>query len=195
MGHQNRDFLLSFLSSEAWGVSSQEELRAIPFMHHHCSSRRNTQTRAHFGWAHPQPHPPPPKPRRADVFSMPNCLAHLALYFRAVIFLAVRGENMLKSSLGMQRSSGERRDMFIFPVPTCTSNVFSLPALQRGTFAPPFAMGSRQPWSPTAQSCLRVGAAAAARCEQQGGKRTSDWGRGEEEEHEVLRDPSHSVFL
>lgn len=100
---------------------------------------------------------------------------------------------MLKSSLGMQRSSGERRDMFIFPVPTCTSNVFSLPALQRGTFAPPFAMGSRQPWSPTAQSCLRVGAAAAARCEQQGGKRTSDWGRGEEEEHEVLRDPNFNL--
>lgn len=44
---------------------------------------------------------------------------------------------MVKSSLGLQRDSCERRDMFIFPAPTSTSNVFSFSMLQKGIFIPP----------------------------------------------------------
>ena len=44
---------------------------------------------------------------------------------------------MVKSRLGLQHDSGERRDMFIFPAPTSTSNVFSFSVLQKGIFIPP----------------------------------------------------------
>lgn len=69
-------------------------------------------------------------------FSVLSSLAHLALCFRAVIFLAVRGEDMLKSSLALQRGSCERRDMFIFPAPTRTSNALGVSASQRGISVP-----------------------------------------------------------
>lgn len=76
--------------------------------------------------------------------SAPKCSAHLALPFRAVIFLAVRGENVVQSSLALQRDSCERRDMFIFPAPTSTSNAFSFSVLQKGIFPPPSLICQRR---------------------------------------------------
>lgn len=44
---------------------------------------------------------------------------------------------MVKSSLGLQSISCERRDMFIFPAPTSTSNMFSFSVLQKGIYIHP----------------------------------------------------------
>lgn len=57
-------------------------------------------------------------------------------YFKAVIFLAGRGGNTAKSSPGLQRDSRERRDMFIFPAPTSTSNVFFFFRAAKGNNSP-----------------------------------------------------------
>jgi len=88
-------------------------------------------TPKHMG--EPLEHPPP----ALDAFFGARLLSTSAPGFRAVVFPAVRGENTAKSSLGLQGDSGQRRDMFIFPVPTSTSNMFSFSTLQKGIFIPP----------------------------------------------------------
>lgn len=145
----------------------------------------------------PQTLPPPCALSRADVFSVPSSSAHLALCFRAVIFLAVRGEDMLRSSLALQRGSCERRDMFIFPAPTRTSNALWVSASQRGRSVPLAApRGAPEPLQaacftlrpPPRCPCLQIPNSAPRHEQQRCGRRGVHL-----EKLEVLHDPNFQL--